>query len=584
MRSVIKTRNTNRLSFNGRPYRLCTSQAKACLSLLFFAVSGLCAETAAPFQKLWIGSGEKEMKRYLDYGCTATIAGDITRLATFDGVCPGVIAEDSALRRQIEQMREKFQKDYDEAAKLGLALVAGTDEVALPVPVAEWLKKKDTRNKKPVWADWESDLFWQVYRAKYSDVLKAYPKIAYVLIRTGENYSRPEQGYVAQRVMGRTIDDDYFRRMTRLIEETRRVVVDECGRTLIWRTWDLGNDKFHANTNVYDRILAGVTDRKGLVFSVKHTQTDFWRYNDFNPTIGRGGVEQIIEYQCAREYEGKGAFPNYVGPLHAEDMLKSAQKGAVGVWLWHFGGGSGGPKLASDRWVRLNIYATSRLVKDPKASPRTLAAEWAAQEFGAKAATDVAAMLMLSPEFVLKFRYIAPYAREHRGWKPSENLMRDDIIRGASLRQLYDGSKHALSEVFVEKEEAVALAGRMRALFERTRPAIVAERGERVYQEALSSLLYMESLAKVVCHYVSGMFLYYQWQETRDTALAERARRELEAWRAAWREHTQDIPKLPGVASRYRSVNVTSETEGASGGDTMAGLCESALRRLAESR
>jgi hypothetical protein len=372
--------------------------------------------------------------------------------------------------------------------------------------------------------------------------------------------------------------------MTRLIEETRRVVVDECGRTLIWRTWDLGNDKFHANTNVYDRILAGVMNRKGLVFSVKHTQTDFWRYNDFNHTIGRGGVEQIIEFQCAREYEGKGAFPNYVGPLHAEDLIKSAQKGAVGVWLWHFGGGGGGPKLASDRWVRLNVYATSRLVKDPKASPRKLAEEWASLEFGAKAASDVADMLMLSPEFVLKFRYIGPYAREHRGWKPSENLMRDDIIRGAPLRQLYDGSKRALPEVFEEKEESVALAGRMRVLFERARPAIVAARGEAVYQEALSSLLYMESLAKVVCHYVNGMFLYYQWKETRDAAQAVHARQELEAWRAAWREHTQDIPKLPGVATRYRSVNLTSETEGASAGDTMAGLCESALRALSEAR
>jgi hypothetical protein len=554
------------------------------LAAALAAVSGVAAEAPAPFQKLWIGSGEKEMKRYLDTGCTATISGDITRLATFDGVCPGAIAEGTGLRAQIERARDKFKKDYDEAAKLGLALVAGTDEVALPVPVTEWLKKQDKRNKKPVWADWESDLFWQVYRAKYSEVLQAYPKIAHVLIRTGENYSRPEQGYLAQRVMGRAIDDDYFRRMTRLIEETRRVVVDECGRTLIWRTWDLGNDKFHANTNVYDRILAGVKSRKGLIFSVKHTQTDFWRYNDFNPTIGRGGVEQIIEFQCAREYEGKGAFPNYVGPLHAEDLLKSAQKGAVGVWLWHFGGGGGGPKLASDRWVRLNITATSRLVKDPKASPRKLAEEWAAQEFGAKAASDVADMLMLSPEFVLKFRYIAPYAREHRGWKPSENLMRDDIIRGASLRQLYDGSKHALPEVFAEKEEAVALAGRMRALFEHARPAIVAERGEAVYQEALNSLIYMENLARVVCHYVNGMFRFYQWQETRDAALAVQARQELEAWRAAWREHSQDIPKLAGVATRYRSVNVTSEAEGAVAGDTMAGLCESALRTLAESR
>jgi len=571
--------NTLACAKSGRGFKLLASHYEACLSILLLAGTGLGAETVAPFQKLWIGSGEKEMRRYLDYGCTATISGDITRLAFFDGVSPSLIPEGSALRAQIERTRGKFKKEYEEAAKLGLSLVAGTDEVALPVPVADWLKAQDKNNKNPVWADWESDCFWQVYRAKYSEVLKTYPKIAYVLIRTGENYSRPEQGYLAQRVMGKAIDDDYFRRMIRLIEETRKVVVDECGRTLIWRTWDLGNDKFHANTNVYDRIIAGVKNRKGLLFSVKHVQTDFWRYNDFNPTIGRGGVEQLIEFQCAREYEGKGAFPNYVGPLHAEDMLKAAERGAVGVWLWHFGGGSGGPKLASDRWTRLNIYATSKLVKEPTASPRKLAEEWAAQEFGSKAASVVADMLMLSPEFVLKFRYIAPYARQHRGWKPSENLMRDDIIRGASLRQLYEGSKHALPEVFSEKEAAVVLARRMRELFELARPDILAERGEKVYQEALSSLLYMESLAKVVCHYVNGMFQYYQWKETRNAAGAAKARETLLAWQAEWRHYTTEIPRLPGVATRYRSANLTSEEESA-GKDTMAGLCEEALKEL----
>ena len=92
-------------------------------------------------------------------------------------------------------------------------------------------------------------------------------------------------------------------------------------------------------------------------------------------------------------------------------------------------------------------------------------------------------MLMLSPECVLKFRYIAPYARQHRGWKPSGNIMRDDIICGAPMKRIYDGSKEALTEVITEKEESVALARRMRLLFESAQADIIAERGEQVYQE-----------------------------------------------------------------------------------------------------
>jgi hypothetical protein len=545
-------------------------KAFLCLgTICWLAAGGALAATNAVME-LRLGSGEKSVERYQEYGYTAAVLGDVTQLATYDVACPGAVASGSDLRNRIERQRKKFQKDYDRANALGLAVCLMTDEVSLPVPVLARLKPSGG-------IDFDSEEFWNVYRAKYREVLKAYPRVAFVMVRTGENYSHPDEGFIGRTVLERNYDDAYFRHMTRLIEETRKVVVDEFGRTLIWRTWDLGNDGFHANPKTYDRVLAGLTNRSGIIFAIKFTQTDFWRYNDFNPMIGRGGVDQIIEFQCAREYEGKGAFPNYVGPIHAEAMRKAAAIGVKGAWVWDFSGGWGGPFLKSDRWVRLNIEATSRLAQNPGLSPRALAQEWAAKEFGTRASTNIAEMLMLSSDCVLKFRYIAPYAREHRGWKPSLNIMRDDIIRGEVLKQLYDGSKKSLPEVFAEKQEAVALAARMRALFESSRDDIVAERGERVYQESLGSLICMESLAKVMCHYVNGMFLYYQWQETHDAATAAKAKQELQAWSAAWKYYQTEVPKLPGVASLYRSQN-SQNADSASG--AMAELCEAALQSL----
>ena len=32
----------------------------------------------------------------------------------------------------------------------------------------------------------------------------------------------------------------------------------------------------------------------------------------FNPCIGIGKHQQVVEVQCQREYEGKGAHPNYI--------------------------------------------------------------------------------------------------------------------------------------------------------------------------------------------------------------------------------------------------------------------------------
>jgi hypothetical protein len=139
-----------------------------------------------------------------------------------------------------------------------------------------------------------------------------------------------------------------------------------------------------------------------------------------------------------------------------------------------------------------------------------------AREFGKVAAAKVAEMLMLSPEAVLRFRYVAPFARANKGWLPSRNIMRDDIIRGGKdvLDAIYAGSREHLLEGMNEKLEAVRYTERMREAFESARADIVAARGETVYRDALNSLLYEEALARVMAQYVRGMFLYHRFQET----------------------------------------------------------------------
>jgi hypothetical protein len=543
------------------------------------------AVAATNTMDLRIGSGESDLARYREYGYNAAVLGDITQLADYETVAPGAVATDKTLDKRIEKRRHRFEAEYREANKFGLAVCLMTDEIELPTVVLDRFRSSVVDPKKPRRINFDSQMFWELYRAKYREVLKAYPKVAYVIVRTGENYAHLDEGYTGETVLDKTVDDAYFRNMQRLIEETRKVVVDEFGRTLIWRTWDLGNNGFHANAAVYDRILEGVHERQGLIFSIKHTQTDFWDYNDFNPMIGRGGVRQIVEFQCAREYEGKGAFPNYVGPAHVEAMQKARDLGAEGVWIWDSGGGWGGPFLKSDRWVRLNVYATTQLAKNPDAWPRKLAEQWANEEFGSKAAPKVADMLMLSPECIRKFMYIGPYAQGHKGWMPSRNLMRDDIIRGertlrenGGIKILYEGSKQSLEEALAEKAEGVGLASQMRAIFESERANIVAERGQNVYDESLSSLIYLESLAKVMSHYVRGMFLYYDWQETGDAAMAAKAQNELQEWRIAWTDYQTNVPKLPGVATLYRSQ---TDQDPSTAPGAMADTCETALRSLA---
>lgn len=573
--------------------RLRGAAALVWLAALLGPAPGLCQEAGF---RLRLGSGEKELARYREAGANVAVVsgivrGGFTQLATYRRILPQVLPEGHPLAGAIESERRELREKLKRAAELGLAVCLVTDEVQMPTAVLEAVEGSITVAGDPRQADLSREEFWRLHREKYREVLSEFPQVAYVMVRTGENYSHLLNGYsgllIARRNSGQAPGETYIRNMQRLMEETRRVVVDEFGRTLIWRTWDLGNHGFHASPEVYDRILAGVGNRKGMILSIKFTQTDFWRYNDFNPNIGRGGVEQIVEFQCAREYEGKGAFPDYVGEEHAEAMRHARRAGARGVWLWHFEGGWGGPRLASDRWVRLNIFATSRLAQDPGLSPAALAEEWAGREFGRRAARRMAEMLMLSDDCVLAFNYIAPYARKHRGWLPSRNLLRDDIIGGEKglggagiLRLLYEGSKDSLDEVYAEKRRAVVLASRMLALAEAARAAIIAERGERVYLEVRNSLLYVEALARVISHYVQGMFRYYSWKETKAEGARAAALKELLRWRSEWNRYQREIGKLEGIASLYRSQ--TSQEPGSTSG-AMADTCESAIADLEKS-
>jgi hypothetical protein len=73
------------------------------------------------------------------------------------------------------------------------------------------------------------------------------------------------------------------------------------------------------------------------------------------------------------------------------------------------------------------------------------------------------------------------------------------------------------------------------------------------------------------------MFLYYHWQETGDTASAAKAENELQEWRKAWTDYQTNVPKLPGVATLYRSQ---TDQDPATAPGAMADTCEAALHSL----
>ena len=119
-----------------------------------------------------------------------------------------------------------------------------------------------------------------------------------------------------------------------------------------------------------------------LFFSMKHQGWDYWRYVAFNPTIGIGRHQQIVEASCQRSYEGKGIWPSYIARGVIEGFAEQAEnvnytggvKGlrdvvgnsnVVGLWTWSRGDGNYGPYTkAGELWQTVNCRVLAAWAND----------------------------------------------------------------------------------------------------------------------------------------------------------------------------------------------------------------------------
>lgn len=221
------------------------------------------------------------------------------------------------------------------------------------------------------------------------------------------------------------------------------------GKYLIFRTWDCFPDRFHSNLKYYYlEVTDKVQEDEQLIFSMKHTALDFWRRVKFNPCIGRGKHRQVIEVQCQREYEGKGAYPSYVmsGVINGfpEMVEKKGLRDVVdnplvcGIFAWPRGGGWYGPYLQNEFWCDLNTYVIAAYAGNPHRTEEEIFLEYACKKMGMDLENARKFYTLCTekiPEAILRGRYIEAYdVTLHEEAAPCENWIRDDRIGG--LRQL----------------------------------------------------------------------------------------------------------------------------------------------------
>ena len=415
-------------------------------------------------------------------GFNGQVIKNINLTASYENASPGTVSKESSVFSWIETLRIDFEEKLQSTSRAGIAFFSHIDPFIFPKLIVD-------RHREEI----SVDGYISIYRDKtvelledmFDEVVGRYPDMDGFIIRTGETYlldypyhtgnnpvryfSNPEHdfrdGEVSVKYNNRRDDlRKEIDNLVHLIDVLKRIICVKHNKILIFRTWDVFKDRFHADLEYYLSVTEKIEPHEKLFFSIKHTKLDFQRNVEFNPCIGSGRHKQLIEIQFQREYEGKGAFPNYFAH-HLIDGFPEIEgkKGfrhvldselVQGVFCWSRGGGWFGPYVKNEFWIDLNLEVFIRWLRFPGISEETLFSSYLEEAgFDSVSIKIIREIACLSSEAVLAGRYCS-FGEIDKLW------MRDDVIGGlGQLGKFFEYLlRNQLSEKALrEKEKSVSL-------------------------------------------------------------------------------------------------------------------------------
>lgn len=532
----------------------------------------------------------RDPKVVLDAGFNGMIVHGLAGLCTYDAydarLYPEGSPEEKAARATVLADRRRVKRLITEAKRNHLMVFLSGDQLCVPKSALALYGEEITAPNAAPGRFLLSPCSPRVHalvRATFEELMRLFPEVDGFQIRTGEVYTQSEPtlfGHTPTKgIHPDCADWTHEQKMRALIETITQVVCVENGKRFNFRAWGYWNSA-HSLPEKWHALSDALEPHPLRTFSFKHVKTDHWRWNPINPNFGEGEHAQWAEFQTAREYEGKGAFPNYLGRYFADGPTEIAPSGGLarlhelgvrGAWCWARGGGWNGPYLKREEWVDLNVHALARLLWDPSDDPWRIAREWCALELDvapdSKLADRFVEIAKLSEEAVLTGRYLGALIkmgvlRQGSGWTPDGNWSRDDLLGIAHehhpARMLYDilTADEKLHEAIAERERAIELWNELAAKFE----ALVREaNGDPRWSELRNTALYGKHLWSTASHgFIAGLKIYAAEDGRGGAKILEGAREHLTAAQRSWDEFLRAC-ELPGTASAYHELGFTNE-------------------------
>lgn len=325
---------------------------------------------------------------------------------TYDNYKKGII-KDKEEKKWIEQRANDIEQKIVAFHNAGIAVYPFTDFIVFPRSIWEKYGKEiagkekvtgtcgsDERARKP---NIQNKRTQELLIAQIDGIFKCFPSLDGLTLRFGETYLHDTPFHLGGSPIrdGKIGINDHILLLNILREE----ICVKRNKKLFYRTWDFGYN-FHTNPEYYLAVTNQIAPHPNLIFSIKYQQDDYHRMTPFNPTLGIGNHQQIVESQSRMEAYGKGAHPYYTAkgviegwpetkyeilfgkhcftgkknsdenPRGIKDILST--KKLQGVMTWSNGGGWQGPYITHEIWTDLNTYIVSHWAQNTQKTEKEL--------------------------------------------------------------------------------------------------------------------------------------------------------------------------------------------------------------------
>jgi len=372
--------------------------------------------------------------------------------STFD---PAVLPVGTADRTWVDAKAAEINKDYDAAKAAGLQVYCMSDLMVFPKRLVD--KYKMTTSFKDI----RDTLTQRMLREELRMMFRDFPQLDGIVVRIGETYMQDAPYHV-----GGVVNQSSTITIVPLLQILREEVCVKLNKKVFFRTWL----SFDTNLTTYNAVSAAVEPHDNLIISVKHCEGDFHRGNAFSKVLGAGRHKQLVEVQAAREYEGKGAFPNYFGngvidgfeeykntmptaPITSLKQLYEQSPLLSGVWTWSKGGGWDGPYITNDMWNELNTWVISKWAQNPTRSEADIFNDYASQKLGLSGTslTQFRTLALLSAQAVIR-GHRSTFADIDTWWTRDHYISEPPALPVNAV---------AMKRVIDEKHEAVSMFKRI---------------------------------------------------------------------------------------------------------------------------